>query len=265
MAIITPLAPKEIVAHRRTCPQPECQTAVWSTGFEVAVGGIYIKTLHCPACLQDTVLIAPVLRKETVTAPQVMSGVPIRTSVARGVALVPGDYTQAKPPAKRGSRVFLGCPPEIREPYEAATRLAEIYLPAAGAMARRALEILLEARGYGSKNLGDSLSALARETDADRRVSTRLLARLGALREFGNFGLHVIRSKSTSEIVDVEPGEVELCLLIVEELVSEIYDRPILEAQHMAPVVAKLRDAGKNKVADALEASLLPVDYQPEP
>lgn len=246
----------QIAAHKRTCPHQACGATIISTGTQFRSSATFIKILRCPGCNKDTVFMAPA--EKVVTHSIVSAAANTARPTLTGHSQKPGTFVQIIPPHRRGERSFRACPAPIYNAYTAAVRIFPTHAPAAGAMARHSLEMILDDRGYGSKNLADSLAALGAESDANRRVSVRLLGQLGALREFGNFGLHVIRSHATSEIVEVEEGEVELCLLMVEELIDEIYDRPLIEAEHLAPVVAKLRDAGKTKAADALEATLEP-------
>ncbi len=48
------------------------------------------------------------------------------------------------------------------------------------------------------------------------RSYSRIVCRIDAVRVIGNFAAHPIKSKSTGEIVDVEPGEAEWNLNTLE-------------------------------------------------
>ena len=175
------------------------------------------------------------------------------------------DYTdpvQIVPPkTATPARLFPNAPQDVVEAYVAATQLEPVYGPAAAAMARKAIELLLEHRGYTQRTLADKIDSLAKEPEPDKRVSLRLIALLGALREFGNIGLHPVRSVSTTEILDVEPAEVGMCIATAEEMMEELCERPAQERAFLAPIVKKLRDAGKGKAAEKLAASI----DQPDP
>ncbi len=65
------------------------------------------------------------------------------------------------------------------------------------------------------------------------------------MREIGNFGAHPIKSKSTGEIVEVEVGEAEWNLEILDALFDFFYVQEERRQQRRYGLNAKLKDAGK--------------------
>ena len=64
---------------------------------------------------------------------------------------------------------------------------------------------------------------------------------IDAVRQFGNFSAHEKKSLRTLQIIDVEPGEAELCVEIVEGLFEHYYVRPVIETEKLEKVNEKLR------------------------
>lgn len=230
----------ELKPIARSCPH--CGVHVLTNPRMAIVSRAAIEIQPCIHCHRDTILIAPF---------ENVDGVREALGAARLSARV-----QVIPPASATAKDFPNAPQNVAEAYKAAVDLKAVYAPAAAAMARKAMELLLESRGYNQRQLVDKISAIATESDPNRRVSSRLHALLTALREFGNIGLHVVRSRTTAEIVDVEDGEVDLCLTTIEELITEICERPAQEKAMLRPIANKLRDAGKGAAADIIDKGI---------
>jgi hypothetical protein len=71
---------------------------------------------------------------------------------------------------------------------------------------------------------------------------------LGAVRNIGNFAAHPIKSKSTGEIVPVEPGEAEWNLDTLELLFDFYFVAPAKTKARRDALNKKLSDAGKPPV-----------------
>ena len=72
-----------------------------------------------------------------------------------------------------------------------------------------------------------------------------LLNTLDAVRNIGNFAAHPIKSRSTGEIVDVEIGEAEWTLDVLETLFDFYFIQPKMIDQKKEALNKKLKDAGK--------------------
>ena len=68
---------------------------------------------------------------------------------------------------------------------------------------------------------------------------------LHAVRTIGNFAAHPIKSTSTGEIVDVEPGEAEWNIEVLESLFDFYFVQPALSTMRKAGLNQKLKEAGK--------------------
>ena len=66
-----------------------------------------------------------------------------------------------------------------------------------------------------------------------------------AIRINGNFAAHPIKSKSTGEIVEVEPGEAEWNIEVLEELFEFLYVRQKQREKRRKVFNEKLKDAGR--------------------
>ena len=77
------------------------------------------------------------------------------------------------------------------------------------------------------------------------KLPSHLAESIDAIRNIGNFSAHPIKSKSTGEIVPVEPQEAEWNLDVIEALFDFYYVQPgLLQAKREA-LNKKLSDSGK--------------------
>lgn len=113
---------------------------------------------------------------------------------------------------------------------------------ASAAMSRFCLQRLL--REKAGVRHGD-LSSEIDQVLSSGALPSDLAADLDAIRAIGNFGAHPIKSKNTGEIVDVEPGEAEHLLTVLEELFDFYFVRPAERAAKRGEINKKLADAGK--------------------
>jgi hypothetical protein len=76
-------------------------------------------------------------------------------------------------------------------------------------------------------------------------VPSHIADSLDAVRTVGNFAAHPIKSTSSGEVVDVEPGEAEWNLDTVEALFDFYFVQPAKIAVKREALNKKLADAGK--------------------
>jgi hypothetical protein len=112
---------------------------------------------------------------------------------------------------------FKYCTSEVRGSYEEACQLLSVHTGAAGAYARRSLELLLDVLGYEATSLAASIKLVNAEDDTDKRLPRHLRDRLDYIKEIGNFALHVRRDGELS-MVTIDKDEVATCLDTIEEL-----------------------------------------------
>jgi hypothetical protein len=140
-------------------------------------------------------------------------------------------------------------PESIARDYRAACRVLADSLEASAALGRRCLQnLLVEKADAKKKDLADQID----EVLASKELPARIAADLHAVRVIGNFGAHPIKSKSTGEIVDVELGEAEWNLDVLEGLFQHYeglfqhyYVDEERAKERRAAMNAKLKDAGK--------------------
>lgn len=110
-------------------------------------------------------------------------------------------------------------PPGIAKDFNEAAMILAFSENASAALSRRCLEKVLINKGFKQFKLSDKVKEACKNIPEDLRVQ------LDAVREIGNFGAHPIKDESTGTIVDVEPGEAEYILSILEQLFEYYYVR----------------------------------------
>jgi ribosomal protein S27AE len=137
-------------------------------------------------------------------------------------------------------------PQEVPESYASDYREACLTLvdsaKASAALSRRCLQHLLrEEAKVKHGNLADEIQHVL---DAGK-LPSHLLHSLDAVRNIGNFAAHPIKSKSSGEIIDVEPGEAEWNLDVLESLFDYFFVQPALLKKKRDALNLKLKEAGK--------------------
>lgn len=114
-------------------------------------------------------------------------------------------------------------PEEYASDYREACLVLGDSPKASAALSRRCLQNLL--RGTAGVNPGD----LAKEiSQAMPTLPSHLADGIDAVRNIGNFAAHPMKSNNTGEVVDVEPGETEWLLDILEGLFDHYFVQPAL-------------------------------------
>lgn len=149
-------------------------------------------------------------------------------------------------PAYPNKPTLRPVPIEVPDPYKQdfteACNVLELSPKASAALSRRNLQaILREKANTKKKDLADQIN----EVIATGHLPTHILEGLDAVRNIGNFAAHAIKSTSTGEIVEVEPGEAEWNLDVLESLFDFYFVQPALTAKRRAALAAKLKDANK--------------------
>ncbi len=113
---------------------------------------------------------------------------------------------------------------------------------ASAALSRRCLQHLLrEEVKVKHGNLANEIQQVLDEG----KLPPLILESLDAIRNIGNFAAHPIKSKSTGEIIDVEPGETEWNLDVLEALFDYFFVQPAILKKKRDALNAKLNEAGK--------------------
>ena len=137
-------------------------------------------------------------------------------------------------------------PDDVPESFASDYREACLVLAdspkASAALSRRCLQNLLREKA------GVKASDLSKEIDealASGSLPSHLGEGLDAVRNYGNFGTHPIKSTNSGEIVEVDPGEAEWSLDILEGLFDFYFVQPAILQRKKGALNQKLADAGK--------------------
>ncbi|HPT73153.1 MAG TPA: DUF4145 domain-containing protein [Candidatus Cloacimonadota bacterium] len=137
-------------------------------------------------------------------------------------------------------------PNEVDEKFAADYKEACLTLKfspkASAALSRRCLQnILREKAGVTPADLSKEIQQIL---DAGS-LPSHLAESIDAIRQVGNFAAHPIKSKSTGEIVEVEPGEAEWTLDVIESVFDFYFVQPEKMKAKRDALNKKLTAAGK--------------------
>jgi hypothetical protein len=134
-------------------------------------------------------------------------------------------------------------PQHITQDYNEAALVLQSSPKASAALSRRCLQSVL--REVGNTKSRD----LEKQIDEVASVLPGYIAdQLHAVRQIGNFAAHPQKSQITGEILDVEPGEAEWNLEVLDELFDHYYVKPARQQQRKNNFNQKLQEAGKPAV-----------------
>jgi hypothetical protein len=111
---------------------------------------------------------------------------------------------------------------------------------ASAALSRRTLQRLLR------DTAGLKHSDLSKEIDeAMKSLPSHHADSIDAIRNIGNFAAHPNKSTNTAEVIDVEPGEAEWCLDVLEGLFDFYFVQPAATQRRKDALNQKLQEANK--------------------
>jgi hypothetical protein len=113
---------------------------------------------------------------------------------------------------------------------------------ASAALSRRCLQRLLQTKANAQKR---DLDPQIQEVLDTHALPSHLAENLDAVRVIGNFAAHPLKSTNTGEIVDVEPGEAEWNLDVLEGLFDFYFVQPAVNKAKRAALNKKLADLNK--------------------
>lgn len=137
-------------------------------------------------------------------------------------------------------------PPEVEEEYARDYIEACAVIPlspkASAALSRRLLQhILREKAGVTPADLSKEIQQAIDEN----LVPGHLATAIDAVRNIGNFAAHPIKSTHTGEVVDVEPGEAEWLLEVLEGCFDFFFVQPARLTAKQEALNEKLASIGK--------------------
>jgi hypothetical protein len=134
-------------------------------------------------------------------------------------------------------------PANLREDFLEAAAVLSISPKASAALARRCLQALLILQGAHSRDLKDQLDEI------HPRLPSYVQSFVDNIRNLGNISAHPSQSHATGEILDVEPGEADWILELLEELFDHFYAKPAEAAARQSALSLKFADAGRLRAA----------------
>ena len=185
----------------------------------------------CPACNRFVVY----MRTETVGLPETLTN-------AEDWMVYPKTSTRSPLPAS--------VPEEFAADYREACLVLVDSPKASAALSRRCLQHLLREKG-GVKH--SDLGKEIQEVIDSGQLPSHLADAIDAVRNLGNFAAHPLKSKSSGEVVDVEPGEAEWNLDTLEGLFDHYFTQPAVLDAKRAALNAKLADLGKPEMKSGTE------------
>lgn len=152
------------------------------------------------------------------------------------------DLILAYPKGIARAPVSKDVPDEFAQDYKEACLVISDSPKASAALSRRCLQNLFrEKAGVKASNLNKEIDDVL----TSKQLPSHLAEGIDAVRNIGNFAAHPIKSTSTGEIVDVEPGEAEWLLDLLEGLFDFYFAQPAELKRKKEALNKKLADAGK--------------------
>ena len=149
---------------------------------------------------------------------------------------------------------------EFANDYMDACKVLADSPKASAALSRRCLQSILREKGEikqfneETKKIettkikqGDLANEIQQILD-NGNLPTQIANAIDAVRNIGNFAAHPIKSKNTGEIVDVEPGEAEWNLDVIESLFDYYFVQPSKLNKNLEELNQKLKESGKPPV-----------------
>lgn len=177
-----------------------------------------VQWANCPACGKHNIFLIRVnsmgVQFRNMVYPKAMARAPLTADVEQKYA---GDYS------------------------EACLVLAD-SAKASAALSRRTLQLLLRDKA------GVKPSDLSKEIDqvlASGKLPSQLADAIDAIRNIGNFAAHPLKSTCTGEILEVETGEAEWLLDVLEGMFDFYFVQPAILQRKKEALNKKLAEAGK--------------------
>lgn len=213
---------------------PHCLVEIHSRSSRTEIGKDkdgkwYIESNRCPSCDRNSYKLQ---NYELKAHPHIAGMI---NEIERSSILI-------YPKASNRNPVPQEVPIEFAKDYNEACLVLADSPMASSALSRRSLQhILREKLAIKKADLAKEIQEVIDKV----LLPADLLESIDAIRNIGNFAAHPIKSQSSGEIVDVEPGEAEWNLDVIEMLFDYLFVRPELVKRKKAALNLKLSDAGK--------------------
>ena len=146
----------------------------------------------------------------------------------------PRQFTRPIPPE---------VPKELADEFNEAAAVLPISPKASAALSRRCLQNLIQNHlgVTGKRNLSEEIQAVI----DSGQLTSGLEKEIDAIRTIGNFAAHPSKDKNTGLIVEVEEGEAEWNLDVLEDLFDHFFVKEVKRRQRIQDANKKLKAAGK--------------------
>lgn len=139
-------------------------------------------------------------------------------------------------------------PQEIASDYREACAVLPLSAKASAALARRCLQNVLHQFGYKARDLAAEIDFVLNEPDPKKAISSSLRTTIDMIRHYGNFSAHPVNDKITLQVIEVQDGEADYCLDVLEAVFDDFYVKPAAAKRRVDAANAKLASAGKQPV-----------------
>lgn len=151
--------------------------------------------------------------------------------------LLPDSWDCIYPAAKGRRQQPVEVPDQYRSDYEEAANVILVSPKASAAISRRMLQqILREEFKISRKNLAEEIGEFVGSPTTPSHLSDAI----DAVRKIGNLAAHPTKNLNTGEIVQVEPGEAEWLLDVLDSLLDFTFVQPKRLAVRKANLDSKL-------------------------
>jgi len=157
--------------------------------------------------------------------------------------------TLVRPKAPMRSPLSSDVPETFAKDYREACLVLGDSPKASAALSRRCLQnILREHFTVKAGNLSEEMDEVL------PRLPSYLAEAVDAIRASGNFAAHPMKSTNSGEILDVEPGEAEWSLDVLEGLFDFCFVQPAVVQAKRHALNKKLAEAGKHPLKQPAES-----------
>jgi hypothetical protein len=145
-------------------------------------------------------------------------------------------FASSRPPVPKEVEIMFA------SDYNEACLILTLSPKASAALSRRCLQNILREKAGVKK--GDLANEIQQTIDS-KSLPSHLSESIDAVRNIGNFAAHPIKSTATGEIVDVEVGEAEWLLDVIEALFDFYFVQPSILKVKREALNKKLSEIGK--------------------
>ncbi len=176
----------------------------------------------CPSCHKPIVIM--------------QTGTFQKYEIDGSVDLAHCSETRIYPIWEKNTLLDESIPEKYRKLYQESEQVNNVSPRASATLSRYLLQMLLhEELHIHDKNLQLEIEKL----EGNNNVPSQLVKILQVMRRVANFGAHPKKSTNSSEIVEVEKGEAEVMLEVIQQLFDYIFVKPNQQKQFLKEIEEK--------------------------